>query len=169
MTTRHTPAPPGVETGPLPARSEVGLALQFWLQWIWLLPRVVYDVLDNGGDPDEGTAEPGPSKLVLTSARYRLERRGTPQDWSDFADRAIARGIERGLRIADERRDWNDSGKYRYQWKDTAAHTFVRKRYYRGIGLAGVAALAARRGWEVDWERSRDGDVAHLVLRREQG
>ncbi|WP_354638710.1 hypothetical protein [Kitasatospora camelliae] len=168
MSISYTPAPPGVKTGPLRKRWAVSLWLQFTLQWIWLLPHAFYK-MEDGGFFDQGTAEKGMSAIVLTPSRYRLERRGTQQEWEAWADRAIARGIERGLKLAEKHRDWNESGKYRYKYKDTAPTTYIKRRYYRGIGVDGVAALAARRGWDVDWSRTQYDSAVHLVLRQPQG
>lgn len=167
MSVWYTPAPPGVDTGPLRRRWMLGLWLQFGLQWLWFLPLALYKS-DGGGDPDEGTAEGGLSALLLTPGRYRLERRGTREEWEAWADRAITDGIRKALRGAQEKADWNESGKYRYKYEPSAPTAFVRKRYYRGIGTAGAAALAARRGWDVDWGRTTRSEV-RIVLRQQPG
>ncbi|MFF0388951.1 hypothetical protein ACFYS8_09675 [Kitasatospora sp. NPDC004615] len=150
MSDWHPPAPPGLRTGPLPQRSAFGLRLQFALQWFWLPIRVLWDFLD-GSVALDGTAEPGASKFVLTPSRYRLERHGTREEWEAWAARALDRGIERELARVRSRLEHNKKYRYKYKGKDLMPRTSIRRRYYRGIGLDGLAALAASRGWQVDW------------------
>ncbi|PJN23981.1 hypothetical protein [Kitasatospora sp. CB02891] len=166
MSTWHPPAPPGLNTGPLPRRSVLGLWLQFGLQWFWLPFRIVWDFLDNSVAFD-GTAEPGVAKFVLTPSRYRLERQGTREEWEAWAGRALDRGIERGLATVRRNQEFN-ANKYRYKFKgdELVPRTTIRRRYYRGIGLDGLAVLAARRGWQVDWS---SGTAEVRVFRPQAG
>ncbi|KJK58397.1 hypothetical protein [Saccharothrix sp. ST-888] len=169
MSGHYTPPPPGPDTGPLPARSAVGLALQLWLQWLYLLPWIAIYEVGDFGYVDESWAEGNITRHVLTPSRYRLERHGAQQDWEMWADKALDRGTKGALYRERGRRAENARGKNRYKHKETEPTTFIKKRYYRGIGAAGVAALAARRGWEVDWKRTDPGKAVHLVYRKPLG
>ncbi|MFJ5923060.1 hypothetical protein ACIQF6_10675 [Kitasatospora sp. NPDC092948] len=160
MSTWHPPAPAGLNTGPLRRRSVLGLWLQFGLQWFWLPFRITYAVLSDS--PSDGNAEPGMSKFVLTPSRYRLERHGTREEWVAWAARALDRGIERGCEPVRSAENFNKA-KYRYKFKGDylVPKTTMHRRYYRGIGLEGLAALAADRGWQVEWDSAVFGEV-HL-------
>ncbi len=166
MSQWYTPAPPGTDLGPLPRRSAAGLALQFALQWLYLVPLIVIYELGRFVTVEECVAEGDTRKHVLTPSRYRLEREGTRQEWEAWADRAIERGT--GVSLANEqaRRAENARGTNRYKHKERVPTSFVKRRYYRGIGAGGVAALAARRGWDVDWKASAlTKKEIHLVYR----
>ncbi|MGK4585881.1 hypothetical protein [Kitasatospora sp. HPMI-4] len=169
MSGRHTPPPPGLNTGPLPRRSVVGLTLQLWLQWLYVLPWIVVYEACQLYTVGESWAEGNSTRHILTPAKYRLERHGTPRDWEVWADRALEIGTTVALRHERDRRAENARGDNRYKHKETEPTTFIKKRYYRGIGAAGVAALAARRGWDVDWTRSDPENVVHLVYRQPLG
>ncbi len=164
MTVQFTPAPPGIDLAPAPRRSALGLWLQFTLQWLYLLPWIaVYELCDLG-TIGECVAEDSWRKHVLTPTRYRLERRGTQQEWAAWADRALEVGTRSALFREQQNRTENAAGNNRYKHKESEPTTFVRQRYYRGIGKGGVAALAAQRGWDVDW-KSHTNHQVHIVRR----
>ncbi|WP_033219065.1 hypothetical protein [Kitasatospora phosalacinea] len=160
MSTWHPPAPPGVDTGPLPRRSAVGLRLQFCLQWFWLPFRVVWQLFDNPASDCVAEGH-GYLKFVLTPSRYRLERSGTRQEWEAWADRALEQGIAAATSGVASSVDHYNTGRTRYQVKGDALvpRTTIRRRYYRGIGAGGLAVLAARRGWQIDWRDARSAEI----------
>ncbi|WP_441246442.1 hypothetical protein [Kitasatospora sp. McL0602] len=166
MSDWYTPAPPGTNVGPLPKRSAVGLALQFALQWLYLVPWIVFYEVCDLQYVGECVAEGSSKRHVLTLGRYRLERRGTQEDWEAWADQALDLGTRVTLRHEQDRRAGNAGGKKRYTHKEQVPTTFIKCRYYRGIGAAGVAALAARRGWDIDWKASTPDKQIRLVYRK---
>ncbi|WP_371494828.1 hypothetical protein OG871_06290 [Kitasatospora sp. NBC_00374] len=168
MSTVHNPPPAGLAAGPLPRRSALGLALQFWLQWLWLLPWglliAVYFIgalLGAGGD----SVGPNIVRSTLTPRRYRLERHGTPQDWEAWADAELQRVGDAAVAREREHRALNAEGKRRYKYPEADPVVTIKKRYYRGIGATGLAAVAARRGWQVDWAKTRPDSEVQLVHR----
>ncbi|MEV4611394.1 hypothetical protein AB0K43_02160 [Kitasatospora sp. NPDC049258] len=166
--TPYDPPPPGTDLGPLPRRSALGLALQFWLQWLWLVPWGVLvalyflgALLGAGGD----SVGPNIVRSTLTPRRYRLERRGGPQEWEAFAAAELERVGAPALARERERRAANAAGRSRYRHPETDPQVRIRSRSYRGIGAGGLAALAARQGWQVDWARTRPAAEVRLVHR----
>ncbi|MFC8716782.1 hypothetical protein [Kitasatospora sp. NPDC057198] len=153
MSTVHPPAPPGLDTGPLPARGVIGLQLQFCLQWIWLPFRVALHLLNNMPSGDCAADGHGVGKFVLTPSRYRLERSGTREEWEAWAERALDQGLTSAMAGVVGYVSHNNStrGKWKYKGDMLVPETTIRRRYYRGIGPGGLAVLAARRGWQVDW------------------
>ncbi|GAA2105899.1 hypothetical protein GCM10009759_43470 [Kitasatospora saccharophila] len=162
MSTVHPPPPPGIDIGPLPRRSVVGLWLQFCLQWVWLPFRVVWQLFDNPARDCVADGH-GYGKFVLTPSRYRLERSGTREEWEAWADRALGQGIAAATFGVMNAIDHYNTGKTRYQVKGDGLvpSTTIRRRYYRGIGAEGLAVLAARRGWQIDWRDARSSEI-HL-------
>ncbi|MFD0564968.1 hypothetical protein ACFQ2M_25440 [Kitasatospora saccharophila] len=57
----------------------------------------------------------------------------------------------------ERRREKNDSGKYPcgFVGPSLVPTITLSRGSYRGIGLEGLAAVAARRGWQVRWETAR--------------
>ncbi|MFC8716783.1 hypothetical protein [Kitasatospora sp. NPDC057198] len=143
MSAWHPPAPPGLHTGPLRKRGIVGLWLQFCLQWFWL---PVWFFLNEG--------ELG---AVLTPSRYRLERRGTREDWEASLGKTLDKVIPEAQRLVRVRQEANESGKYPFAFVGPLLVPTITlsRSSYRGIGLEGLAAVAARRGWQVRWETAR--------------
>ncbi|GAA2238328.1 MULTISPECIES: hypothetical protein [Kitasatospora] len=164
MSNSYASAPQGLDTGPLPRRSAVGLWLQFTLQWLYKVPWspiVALDFVFGHGVLWEPFAE-----RTLTPRRLRLERRGTQQEWEAWADRIIQRRAAEAMQTEFQHRRWNASGKYRYKHQETEPNFHIEMRYYRGIGAAGVAVVAARHGWDVDWQRTSPKNFVRLVYRR---
>lgn len=143
--------------GPLPPRSAWGLRCQFYLQWLYapvgfavlLAPML----LGGGGSGPIGGRPKGVPKdpyggdgILLTRRQYRLERNGTPEQWRERAGYALQNAI--------------------------AAHPAhpgepitLYAATYRGIGPAGLDAVAAPLGWRIDWSRMRyaPAGAAYLV------
>lgn len=155
----------GVETDPLPRRSAVGLWCQFYLQWIYLplglialLALFVASLL--GGDVggfgggrrrDQRRAvdvpkDPYESWPLLTRRQYRLERFGSQKEWTVRADLALRRAVA-------------------LSGESTDKTVELPVRTWRGVGIAGVEALAGPLGWRVDWTRTRFGmgKTVHLL------
>ncbi|BAJ30385.1 MULTISPECIES: hypothetical protein [Kitasatospora] len=163
MSTWHPPAPPGLDTGPR-RRSGLTLALQFCLQWLWIPIRLV------PLDFEDPSTEPLSHKIVLTPRRYRLERRGTREEWETWTGEALDRAIARAREEVAKRQARNDSGTYpcAFAGPSLVPETTLRRHYYRGTGLDGLAALAARRGWRVRWETARFEEVGLIEVRPQQ-
>ncbi|MGW4803444.1 hypothetical protein [Kitasatospora sp. NPDC004272] len=143
MSTWHPPAPPGLHTGPLRKRGVVGLWLQFCLQWFWFPVRFFMFEGELG--------------TVLTPSRYRLERRGTREEWEAALGKTLDKVIPEAQRLVRVRQEANESGKYPFAFVGPllVPTVLVHRSSYRGIGLEGLAAVAARRGWQVRWETAR--------------
>ncbi|MFJ3220475.1 hypothetical protein ACIPLC_31705 [Kitasatospora sp. NPDC086801] len=167
MSDWYTPAPPGLDVGPLPKRSAVGLALQFTLQWLYLVPWSVVAVADVVGSllgNSDSNIRRGLVDHTLTPRRYHLERRGTQQEWEAWTDEILERRSTEALRAERQRRAWNAGSRYKHKETDPAFD--VEKRYYRSIGAGGVAVVAARRGWDVDWRKTYPKSTVRLVYRK---
>ncbi|MFJ6214581.1 hypothetical protein ACIQGZ_14785 [Streptomyces sp. NPDC092296] len=167
MSAPYTPPPPGMDVGPLRRRSVVGLVLQSTLQWCYLVPGgllAVGDMLSSLLGNGSGDLWKGVRDHTLTRRRYHLERRGTEAEWAAWADERLERLATAAIRTEREHRAHNQKGG-RYRYREAEPSITVEKRYYRGIGAAGLAAVAARRGWDVDWQHTDPTSSVKLVYR----
>jgi hypothetical protein len=143
-----------------PRRSRIGLAAQYVLQYLYvpvwallafaLLALVIaVDVLGNGN-----LGLPGSVFAFRTTAiswrRLRAEWTGRTDLWASFTDERFAALFP----PAEKNGGWEvaklpPSGIRR-------AECTLAVRHYRGLDSAAIEQLAGRRGWSVDWEKTRN-------------
>jgi hypothetical protein len=138
----------GADLGPLPGRSAAGLRWQFCVQPLFFVAYIcviaVALVLQGPGSPGELDL---PKRWFIDGRRYRLERRGTAEEWTAWTSRVVAEYTHEAE--ARERR-----GRARKRWVARVPRVELSVRDYRGVGAAAVAAAAAEHGWAVDWKAS---------------
>ncbi|MFI6638914.1 hypothetical protein [Streptomyces sp. NPDC050504] len=144
------------ERGPLPPRSGWGLRCQFFLQWLYLPPVLLcvfaaslFSGAGAGGSLRGRGAEipedPFGDGLPLSRRQYRLELRGSREEWRVRAGFALRRAIALGPSAPGE-------------------PLFLPACAYRGLGPEGVHELAVPLGWRVDWPRTRYGPGKAVYL-----
>ncbi|WP_031524992.1 hypothetical protein [Streptomyces sp. NRRL F-5123] len=143
-----------------PQRSRTALALQYVLQYlyipVWALLAfallAVVIAIDILGDGNVGL--PGAMFAFKTTAiswrRLRVEWTGRTDLWAPFTDDRFAALFPK----AEKNSGWEaaklpPSGVRR-------AECALPVRHYRGLDSAAVEQLAGRRGWSVDWQKTRD-------------
>lgn len=142
--------PPDADLGPLPRRSAAGLRWQFCVQplfFVGFLGVVAVELaLGLGGGAPAGPIE-FPRHWFLGGQRYRLERRGSVEEWAVWASRVVTKATSAAE--ARERR-----GQSRKRWVANAPRVDLAVSNYRGVGAAAAAAMASEHGWAVDWKAS---------------
>ncbi|WP_377269801.1 hypothetical protein [Peterkaempfera sp. SMS 1(5)a] len=154
--------PPGVPAQPQRRRSALGVWLQMLLQPLWLLPYFAVAYVGEESGIREGMFD---RMLwhVLSVRRLRLERRGTAQEWEQWLDERLTAVGDAEVRAERLRRRGTERDLRKYG-APRGATLVVPRRYYRGIGPRGAAAVAERRAWAVDWETSTE-PYRRLTLR----
>lgn len=175
-------APPSPqELMPLPPRSRVVVWCQFLTQWVYLpvgavvalLVAVLLLLSDGATDipagedkiklPVRARARRG---FLLTWHRCRLERVGTPAEWSVHTERKLHETI---AKIDKFDAKWNKPRAGEPFFQRPQRTIALAAAHYRGTGLGVLAELAAPLGWYVDWRATRIAKLRTVYLTRPAG
>ena len=166
---------------PLPPRSRFVVWCQFLTQWVYLpvgavgalLVAVLLIVSDGAGDLPAG--EDKVRLLVRARARRgfllpwhrcRLERVGTPAEWSAHTERKLRETL---AKIDKFDAKWNKPRPGEPFFQRPERTVALAATHYRGTGLGALAELAAPLGWSIDWRATRAARLRTVYLTRPAG
>ncbi|WP_143179635.1 hypothetical protein [Streptomyces yunnanensis] len=159
-------AKPRPDPGPAPCRSRTGLVAQFVLQClyipIWALIAIGLTMLAIWLDVNS-SANVGPPEIAFGFVRTGISWRrlraawgGRPEDWAPFTEPLLAERFAKAEK---------DSGWFASQLPPSGvrrATARLARCHCRGLGATGVATLAQRYGWSVDWDAHTSPDEVPL-------